>query len=122
MAEIDEYFKEAYEALEKLSADEKAKLEYEARDRAIRDYNSQMGSALRRGERRGEQIGLERGLKKGLMEGLQKGIEQGIQQGEESALKRIIESKMKKRMSAEDIAEFLEMDPDAVKKLAGSDK
>lgn len=81
MAEIDEYFKEAYEALEKLSADEKAKLEYEARDRAIRDYNSQMGSALRRGERRGEQIGLERGLKKGLMEGLQKGIEQGIQQG-----------------------------------------
>lgn len=122
MAEIDEYFKEAYEALEKLSADEKAKLEYEARDRAIRDYNSQMGSALRRGERRGEQIGLERGLKKGLMEGLQKGIEQGIQQGEESALKRIIESKMKKGMSAEDIAEFLEMDPDEVKKLAGSDK
>jgi len=52
------------------------------------------------------------------MEGLQKGIEQG----EESVLKRIIESKMKKGMSAEDIAEFLEMDPDAVKKLAGSDK
>lgn len=103
MAEIDEYFKEAYEALEKLSADEKAKLEYEARDRAIRDYNSQMGSALRRGERRGEQIGLERGLKIGLMEGLQKGIEQGIQQGieqgiqqgEESALKRIILLKVK---------------------------
>ena len=96
--------------------------EYEARDRAIRDYNSQMGSALRRGERRGEQIGLERGLKKGLKKGLMEGLQKGIEQGEESVLKRIIESKMKKGMSAEDIAEFLEMDPDAVKKLAGSDK
>lgn len=59
----------------------------------IRDYNSQMGSALRRGERRGEQIGLERGLKKGLKKGLMEGLQKGIEQGEESVLKRIIESK-----------------------------
>lgn len=90
MAQIDEYFKEAYEALEKLSADEQAKLEYEARDRAIRDYNSQMNSALRRGRREGEQ----------------------------SAIKRIIISKLEKGISVEDIADFLEMDADEVRALA----
>lgn len=38
-----------------MSADEKKRLEYEARDKALRDYNSQMSSAERRGEERGEE-------------------------------------------------------------------
>ena len=45
MAKTDEY----------LDADEQAKLEYEARERAIRDYNSQMSSALRRGREEARQ-------------------------------------------------------------------
>lgn len=53
MAKSDEYMEEAYDALKKLSADDRAKLEYEAREKAIRDYNSQMSSALRRGRKRG---------------------------------------------------------------------
>ena len=53
MAKTDEYSEEAYRELERLSADEQAKLEYEAREKAIRDYNSQMNSALRRGMRKG---------------------------------------------------------------------
>ena len=52
MAKTDSYIEEAYKELEKLSADERAKLEYEARERAIRDYNSQMSSALRLGEQK----------------------------------------------------------------------
>src|SRR5699024_2482102 len=60
MAKTDSYIEEAYKELEKLSADERAKLEYEARERAIRDYNSQMSSALRRGEQKGEQAALKR--------------------------------------------------------------
>ena len=59
MAKTDSYIEEAYKELEKLSADERAKLEYEARERAIRDYNSQMSSALRRGEQKRHGAGTE---------------------------------------------------------------
>lgn len=66
MAEINEYLGEAYEALKRLSADDKKRLEYEARDKALKDYNTQMGSAIRRGERRGEKRGERRGEKRGI--------------------------------------------------------
>lgn len=59
MAQTDKYIGMAYEELEKLSADELEKLEYEAREKAIRDHNSQMGSALRRGFKQGLQRGIE---------------------------------------------------------------
>ncbi len=39
---------EAYDVLDKLSADEKKRLEYETRQRAIRDYNIGMLTAERR--------------------------------------------------------------------------
>ena len=66
MAGTDEYIKEAYRELEKMSADEKARLEYEAREKAIRDYNSQINSALRRGEEEGRRSVLMRMLENGL--------------------------------------------------------
>ena len=49
MAKTNEYIGIAYEELQKLSADELKRLDYEAREKAVRDYNSQMRSALRRG-------------------------------------------------------------------------
>ena len=52
MAGEDNYINEAYEVLQKLSADERKKLEYEARQKAIRDYNSQMSSSFKNGEKR----------------------------------------------------------------------
>ena len=61
MAEEDTYINEAYEVLQKLSADERKRLEYEARQKAILDYNSQMSSA----KEEGIQIGEKRGIKKG---------------------------------------------------------
>ena len=42
MAKEDTYIDEAYEMLKHMSADEKKRLEYEAKEKAIRDYNSQM--------------------------------------------------------------------------------
>lgn len=48
MAGTSEYFGEAYEALQRLSADERKRLEYEQRDKALKDYNSQMDSARSR--------------------------------------------------------------------------
>ena len=61
MAKKDKYIDEAYKELEKLSADEQAKLEYEAREKAIRDYNSQMNSALKRGMEEGFSQGEKQG-------------------------------------------------------------
>ena len=54
MAKEDSYIDEAYEMLKHMSADEKKRLEYEAREKAIRDYNSQIQSAEEKGEKRGE--------------------------------------------------------------------
>lgn len=54
MAEKDTYINEAYEVLKKLSADDQKRLEYEARQKAIRDYNSQMESSFEKGFHAGE--------------------------------------------------------------------
>lgn len=62
MAKTSEYLGEAYEALQKLSADDQKGLEYEAREKALKDYNTQMGSAERRGEKRGEKRGIKKGI------------------------------------------------------------
>ena len=56
MAEKDEYIGEAYELLKNLSADEKKRIEYEYREKALKDYNSQMISSERRDLEKGEKI------------------------------------------------------------------
>ena len=55
MAKTNEYLDEAYVKLVELSADEKTRLQYELREKALRDYNSQMNSAETRGQRQGEE-------------------------------------------------------------------
>ena len=67
MAQADIYMGEAYEALKRLSADEKKRLEYEAREKALRDYNCQINCAEKRGRREGRaeeiiEMGREFGL------------------------------------------------------------
>ncbi len=71
MAETSVYFGEAYEALQRLSADERRRLEYEERDKALKDYNTQMSSALRQGQKIGEEIGEKRGREIGENAGIQ---------------------------------------------------
>ena len=78
------------EELKKLSLDDQKRLEYELRQKAIRDYNSQMNSALK----------------------------QGREQGRHDALRELIGKKLEKGMSPEDIAEFMELNPDEVRELA----
>ena len=98
MAKKDEYIEAAYDELKKLSLDEQKRLEYELREKAIRDHNSLMKSAQRLGQKRGEEIGEKR--------------------GERLALKRLVAKKMEKGMSQDEIAELLELEPDVVKELA----
>lgn len=59
MAQSNEYLGEAYEALQRLSADEKKRVEYEARDKALKDYNTQMSIARREGEKKGIRLACE---------------------------------------------------------------
>lgn len=106
MAERDEYIEEAYGELKKLSLDEQKRLEYELRQKAIRDHNSQMKSAERRGERRGEKRGRELGEKIG--------EERGIH----CTLKRLVKTNIAAGKSLEEIAEFLGIDLSEVRALA----
>lgn len=89
MAKKDEYIEAAYGELKKLSMDEQKRIEYEARQKAIRDYNTQM-----------------------------KGVrEEGLEQGERLALQKLIRKKEEKGMSLDEIAELLEMEPQEVSEL-----
>ena len=57
MSERNEYIQCAYEELERLSLDRQKLLEYETRQKNIRDYNSQMKSA----RIQCEEIGMQKG-------------------------------------------------------------
>ncbi len=81
MAQTDEYIGEACEELKKLSADERKRLEYEAREKALRDYNSQVKSYYDRGHAAGHEEGLVKGHIEGLAEGLAKGRAEGQEEG-----------------------------------------
>lgn len=63
MAKKNSELEEAYDVLDKLSADEKKRLEYETRQRAIRDYNIGRLTAERRGIEAGRKIGRQEGRK-----------------------------------------------------------
>ena len=106
-AEASPYIERAYERLTQLSGDEMKRLEYETREKAIRDHNYLM------------KYNLELGMKKGMEEGRKKGLEAGIEQGakalieicqdnsvsKESALASLIE---KLSISKEEAERYLE--------------
>ena len=75
------YIQSAYEQLQLISQDKSKRLEYEAREKAIRDYNQLMYEAEERGMQRGTEQGMKQGLKEGIKQGIQQGIQQGVQQG-----------------------------------------
>lgn len=96
MVEKNSCFKEAYNVLDKLSTDEEKRMEYEARQKAIRDYNAMMKTAERRGMESGMKKGMEEGIEKGMEEGIEKGIAAMIETyqefhiSREDAIKRLI--------------------------------
>ncbi|WP_454972120.1 Rpn family recombination-promoting nuclease/putative transposase [Dorea sp.] len=61
MAEKNSNLQEAYNELDRLSADKKKRLEYEARQKAIRDKNILLKTGKNRGIEKGERIGFEKG-------------------------------------------------------------
>lgn len=55
LAQKDPYIKSAYEQLQVVSQDKEKRLEYEARQKAIWDYNQMMLEAEERGRKQGEE-------------------------------------------------------------------
>ena len=88
MAKEDTYIDEAYEMLKHMSADEKKRLEYEAKEKAIRDYNSQMLEL--------KEVGRKEGRKEGINEGINEGIAIGAEQGEQRKAASIITNMLRK--------------------------
>ena len=59
MAKTRKYFEEEFNTLQKLSADEQKRLEYELREKAVRDHIAYMDSARREGLAIGEKKGIQ---------------------------------------------------------------
>ena len=97
MAEQNEYIDEAYQALMKLSADERKRLEYESRQMALYDYNTQMGAAEERGRADGKA--------------------EGLTQGRLAAIISLVMKKMEKHLSVEEIADVLEEDIPLIRRI-----
>ncbi len=61
LAEKNSYIKSAYERLQIISQDEEKRMEYEAREKAVRDYNQMMKEARHHGWEDGIKVGREDG-------------------------------------------------------------
>ena len=77
LAEKNEEIRKAYERLQVMSQDEKKRMEYEAREKALRDHNEVMLEATERGIAQGIEIGKAEGLAEGRAKGRAEGIEIG---------------------------------------------
>jgi len=64
IAEKDPYIRSAYEKLQVISRDKEKRLEYEAREKAIRDYNQGIFEAEQRGREEGIKIGEQCGIER----------------------------------------------------------
>lgn len=91
MAEKNEYINEAYEVLKHISADDLKRIEYESREKAIRDYNHLLSMAK----------------KEGMQEGMEKGMEKGIEKGREEGVKALIQDNLEENVTGERIIEKL---------------
>lgn len=60
LAQKNQYIETAYERLQAISLDKEKRLEYEAREKALLDYNQTILEAEERGEERGKERGEER--------------------------------------------------------------
>lgn len=117
MAGTSEYIEEAYRELERMSADERARLEYEARQKAIRDHDAIMSSAWETGMEKGLQEGMEKGLQEGREQGMKQGMRQGLQQGIRQERQDIVFRMLEKGMDPEMIADLTGMNIEEIQKL-----
>ena len=113
VAKTDPHIQKAYDQLLYMSGNEEKRLLYEARQKALNDYNTQMYSNWHDGYSEGE----KRGYREGEKQGYKEGEKEGYKEGEEKKLIELICKKMKKNCSAEEIADLLEEDKEKVEAI-----
>lgn len=91
LSEKNASIEKAYERLQTISRDQQKRMEYEAREKAVRDHNQMMKEATRRGLEQGIEQGIKQGIEQGIEQGIKQGIEQGIEQGVEQGVEQGIE-------------------------------
>ncbi|RKI51074.1 hypothetical protein D7V86_26795, partial [bacterium D16-51] len=69
LAEKSPYINSAYQHLQVISQDKEKRLEYEAREKAVRDHNQMMKEARERGMLEGRREGMLEGRREGMLEG-----------------------------------------------------
>lgn len=82
---------------------------YKAREKALRDYNSQMQSA--------REYGFQKGYNDGREAGMEAGMEVGMKAGIQTEKKRMVEKKQARGKSPDQIAEELEEDLETIYRL-----
>ncbi len=86
LADKNPYIESAYRKLQIISQDRDKRLEYEAREKAVRDYNE----GLLEAEERGIAIGQEQGIAIGQEQGIAIGQERGRKQEAVSIARKLI--------------------------------
>ena len=90
LAKKNSYINSAYQHLQVISQDKEKRLEYEAREKAVRDYNQMMKEARERGLQEGRHEGMREGMREGKREGRRESIievaENFIRMGLETAV------------------------------------
>ena len=117
MAKKDEYIEEAYNELKKLSHDEQMRMEYELRQKAIRDHNMMMKTVRKHGYESGYESGYEAGEK----QGYEAGEKQGYEMGERLAMKKVIDKLTGEGRTIEETAELLGLEPEMVEEISKAD-
>ena len=84
--------------MNRISADEEKRLEYEARERAIRDHQYFSTVYKETGLREGRKEGLKIGRQEGRQEGLQEGLQEGRQEGLQAVVELLQEMGMEKEI------------------------
>lgn len=94
-AEGSSYIERAYERLTEISADDLKRLEYESREKAIRDHIYLMNYNLKKGLEEGKEEGRKEGRKEGREEGREEGLEEGLTKGRQEGIEQGIKALIK---------------------------
>ena len=108
LAKKNPHIDSAYQHLQEISQDGQKRIEYEARQKAIRDYHQGMLEA----EERGLEKGMTRGLEQGRQQGRMEGRAEGRAEGERIMLLRLLSA-----MSPEQAAQALQMNLEEVQRI-----
>ncbi|MDR1481422.1 MAG: Rpn family recombination-promoting nuclease/putative transposase, partial [Synergistaceae bacterium] len=105
--------KQTVDILKRLSRDRKARLIYDAREKAMMDERARMRGEYNKGKTEGKEEGMEEGMQKGIEEGMQRGMEEGMERGKIEVARNLLAE----GMSPEVIARSVKLPIEKIREL-----